>query len=552
LLEPGKADVLVGAPGTFKPLIVAGPHLYFQKMLHLEDRFVAALRGRLEAEGPQWTENDVNDALRDVLLRPAVRGGAKVLPTPEQQAAIRVAARNAMTVISGGPGTGKTTVVVSILRVSLRLGIACEEIALAAPTGKAAHRMGEAIALGLQGIAEPAPGDRALVEGFPEPSTLHRLLGYMPASGRFVHHENNRLAERLVIVDEASMIDLALMERLVRALRDDAQFILLGDAHQIPSIDAGAVLRDLLADGEGPSPLGARAVRLTESHRMRSENEGGRNLLTVAQMIDRGEVPPLVTGAPGDGGIAARSTAGDVAFRGVEFLEAAEGSGILDQFLERWHRDVVTALDGFDDLVTRDYSLANDGFAGDDRDRLRRLFAHVDRARILCLTRALPFTGAQRINQVLHQHAQAGRPARHPDELLTGEPVMMQVNDYHRMLFNGDQGLVLNVSDGGTARPMVVFPRAEGFAAFHLEPLRPVLLRSYAMTVHKSQGSEFDQVALVLPERDLPINTREILYTALTRGRSSAVIVGNRGLLEQGIGRSIHRDSGIAEKLRTV
>ena len=128
---------------------------------------------------------------------------------------------------------------------------------------------------------------------------------------------------------------------------------------------------------------------------------------------------------------------------------------------------------------------------------------------------------------------------------------MMQVNDYKRMIFNGDQGLILNVSDGGTVYLMVVFPRSEGFAAFHVESLRPDLQLSYAMTVHKAQGSEFERVALILPDRDLPINTREILYTALTRSRASVVLVGTRDIFESGIDRAISRDSGIAEKLRS-
>ena len=152
---------------------------------------------------------------------------------------------------------------------------------------------------------------------------------------------------------------------------------------------------------------------------------------------------------------------------------------------------------------------------------------------------------------MLHQNTLAGRDRAltREDDFIPGEPVMMQVNDYHRGIFNGDQGLILNVSEGNQLQPMAVFPRSEGFAAFHIDSLRPVLLHSYAMTVHKAQGSEFDRVALVLPDRELPINTREILYTALTRSRASVVIIGNREILENGIISKIFRDCGIAEKL---
>jgi exodeoxyribonuclease V alpha subunit len=135
-------------------------------------------------------------------------------------------------------------------------------------------------------------------------------------------------------------------------------------------------------------------------------------------------------------------------------------------------------------------------------------------------------------------------------DFVSGEPVLMQVNDYERGIFNGDQGIILNVNDHGNRALMVVFRQPHGFAAFPIGSLRPVLRHAYAMTVHKSQGSEFDHVALVLPDRDLPINTPEILYTAITRSRTSVVIVGQRDIFDSGVKRSITRDSGIAEKLR--
>ena len=157
------------------------------------------------------------------------------------------------------------------------MGVTCEEIALAAPTGKAANRMGEAIKVGRDEIVDPSPEDLDLVN-LGDPCTLHRLLGYSQRTGRFSHHENNRLAERVVIVDEGSMIDLALMERLVRSLRDGSRFILLGDAHQLPSVEAGAVLRDLLAAVEVgiDAPHRPQGIRLIHSHRMRQEDENGR------------------------------------------------------------------------------------------------------------------------------------------------------------------------------------------------------------------------------------------------------------------------------------
>ncbi|SIN71271.1 DNA helicase/exodeoxyribonuclease V, alpha subunit [Singulisphaera sp. GP187] len=553
LIESGRANAIIGDPDDFKPLIVDGPYLYLQKMRALEERFAEALRRRIEGDGDDagWPEAEVSAALRDVAGRPAMRGGTALPLSRDQFAAVRVAASHRLAVISGGPGTGKTTIVVSILRVLRRLGLPPEAMLLAAPTGKAAQRMGQAIQSGLRAIAEPSPEDQDL-EALPEPRTLHRLLGYSPSTGRFLHHENNRLAGRLIVVDEASMIDLVLMERLARSLRDDSRLVLLGDDHQLPSVEAGAVLRDLLVEtDDGPSPLGPRAVRLTESHRMRPDDPDGRNILTVSQAIDRGAPPKFAARRTSDDLIVERNSFAAVEFRGVEFLEAPEGAGVIDGFLDRWNLEVVRNLADFDHLVGRRYHLGRDGFPEAEQGRLNQLFDHFDRSRVLCLTRVLA-TGADRINDLLHDRALVARPAGtfRDDDLIPGEPVMMQVNDYGRMLFNGDQGLVLLVSEAGRPAPMVVFRRADGFATHRIGSLRSVLRRSYAMTIHKAQGSEFDRVALILPDADIPLNTREILYTALTRSRAAVTLVGSRETLARGIARTARRCSGVAERVR--
>jgi exodeoxyribonuclease V alpha subunit len=543
LLDSGRASAVVGAPGDFKPLIVAGPYLYLQKMHALEERFAAALRARSAGHVPGWDEAKAEQALGDVRARPAFHGARPVALSAEQADAVRAALRYPLAVISGGPGTGKTTVVVSILRALVRLGVAAAEITLAAPTGKSAYRLGQAVRSGLDAVAGASPEDLALKERA-DPQTLHRLLGYTQSTGRFLYHENNRLAGRVVVVDEASMIDLVLMERLVRSLRRDARLVLLGDDHQLPSVEAGAVFRDLIA---GQSTLGARAVRLTESYRMRPDDPDGRNILTVSRAIDTGTLPEFAPERTGNAGVVRLAAAvADVSFHGVELVESREA---LAGFLDRWHAEVIRGLPDFAALVGHTYVVQEDHeFGDDDRVGLRRLFEHFDRARILCLTRVRP-TGADHINRVLHRRALAALGSGFTAELLPGEPVMMQVNDYERMLFNGDQGLVLQVSDGGPPAPMIVFPREEGFIPFRIETLRANLLHSYALTVHKAQGSEYDQVALILPEADLPINSREILYTALTRSRKAVTILGTRGMLAQGIARRTHRSSGVAEML---
>jgi exodeoxyribonuclease V alpha subunit len=284
---------------------------------------------------------------------------------------------------------------------------------------------------------------------------------------------------------------------------------------------------------------------------MRREDDDGRNIFTVAQEIDEGNIPSFAPSRTSDRAIVERTSVREVNFHGVEFIAWPEGSNTLDEFLDRWHREVLWSLPNLQDLIRRDYVITGGEFSDDDQEGLRQLFTHWGQSRILCVTRVLP-TGADRVNEALHQRAldECERDALHNDDLIPGEPVMMQVNDYNQMLFNGDQGLILNISEGGRPHPMAVFPRSDSFVAFHVESLRPVLLQSYAMTVHKAQGSEFDKVVLILPDRDLPINTREILYTALTRSRVSTVIIGSRQILKAGIAKVIIRDSGIGEKLR--
>jgi len=411
--------------------------------------------------------------------------------------------------------------------------------------------MHDAIQEGLQGIADPIAADHTAAT-CPEPRTLHRLLGYSPSSGRFYHHENNRLAEKIVIVDEASMIDLALMERLVRSLRDDSRLILLGDAHQLPSVEAGAVLRDLLKVREEDPRAGPPAVILEKSHRMRADDPCGSNLLSVAHKIDQGETPRFDIERSGDDVVVQRGSVNKLKFEGVEFIATPAESTVLNDFLQRWEKEGGQAPPDLGKLVDHTYVHSGNEFSGDDQQKLRELFAYWGSFRVLCVTRVLP-AGSDRINEWFHRRALDRLDWRPGDDrFLAGEPVMMQVNDYQRMIFNGDQGVILKVADRGWGRPapMAVFRRSDGFTAFHLESLRSSLALSYAMTVHKAQGSEFDRVALFLPDRDLPINTREILYTALTRARKSAVILGARDIFEVGIKKTMERDSGIVEKLR--
>lgn len=527
VLDPAQCAVIGESAEDRRPLIVADDYLYVQRMLHAEVALAASLTARLQAP-VDADPAAIEAAWHDVAARPAMRGDAPVELSAEQVAAVHRATGQGLTFVAGGPGTGKTSIVVAMLRVLVRMGLEPGRIALAAPTGKAAWRMGDAIASALDAVADPADVDRALREDTPVPRTLHRLLGYSPTSERFTHDAENPLSADVLIVDEGSMIDIFMMNRLLAAVRPEARLVVLGDADQLPSVAAGAVFRDVGA------AVPDAAARLTHSYRMRADDPNGRAILTAANAIRDGLDPQIPQ----------RTDAAALTWAGIEqvLLDAPAQRA----FWREWARRHALP----DALVQRTWRLDADGLAAHQQPDLDALFDRLEAARILSLTRQLD-NGAERINAWLHeQHARSvGRSPQVP--VLVGEPVMMLHNDYERMLFNGDQGLVLWVEDGPGRRPMAVFARSGGgYRAFHLDALGNRITLCYAMTVHKSQGSEFHTVAVVLPTEDLPLLSRELLYTAVTRSKQSVVVIGAPALLQAGVARSTARRSGLADRLR--
>lgn len=529
--DPAVAAI-IGRAGERTPMGIEGEWLYSERMRVLEERFCARVRARRAQPATQ----DPKDAKAVGRALKAVADGPPPL-TDEQKRAVRKALTSPLALVTGGPGTGKTTIVVALLRALAWTGISMEAIAIAAPTGKAAQRLQEAIAGGLA-VAARDMADATLSTIAPEPQTLHRLLGWSPSSGRFARHENDPLPHRVVIVDEASMIDLAAMDRLLRALREDARLVLLGDADQLPSVEAGAVFRDLCA------ALGAE--RLSVNLRV-ARDASARRIVDAAQAVNAGRMDARFSEA-----VTPRRGVDDLTFEGVEHL-AAPWAEVGEALLDRWWRVRVASLENFGERLSRTFRMRDGELETDDETELRALFEHYGRARLLCATRVRGFaTGAEAINDALLARLRGGsRPRRWRSvELAPGTPVLFERNDYERRLFNGDQGLVvrLDPGDAAGARPTAVFPRRRRFGAFPVDALTD-LVPAFAMTVHKAQGSEFDHVALVLPETDMPLLTRELLYTAMTRARRSVTLVGDTDLLARAVSRAIERHSGVAERL---
>jgi exodeoxyribonuclease V alpha subunit len=553
LLQSNHAPAVVGQlEDEYRPLLYIAPYIVHQSVYYCERELAIRLASLLSTHSEEQSDTErLARALLDVIARPVIVQGKRIVMSDEQCSVVSASARAGLTVISGGPGTGKTSIVVAIMRLMVRLGVDPSMITLTAPTGKAAYRMGECVSESLTRIQDRDDVDQALLDAHLEPSTIHRLLGYSPDSGRFRHHRNNPLSAEVVIVDEGSMLDVSLMERMTNAIQPGARLIILGDANQLPSVAAGSVFRDLVPSGEdGLGPLAAASKRLEVNHRMKSDDASGRSILLAARSINDGDTNLLNSVDEAKAPIVVRrASPEELAFVGVEFLAGAARE--LGPFLDRWYADQVRGGKDVAELVKHEYVERDGGFDDAECERLRLLFAHAGKSRILCVTRVFE-TGAERINARLHSRAaECAGVAAERIPFVVGEPLIVLRNDYERGLFNGDNGILLWVRRGSSAQiPMAIFPRGDNFVAFRFEVLREFVELGYAMTVHKAQGSEFDSIAIVLPEKPVAVLTRELVYTAVSRSRTSVVIVGDELVLSNAIATRVERFSGLADRLK--
>jgi exodeoxyribonuclease V alpha subunit len=528
LLSRPALAVALGTPGgPPRPFLRTAEGLASARLHAAEGRLAVVLRAR-----SGLPDSTAAVDLGGLLDRP-------VSLSEEQREAVRRAVGAPLTLITGGPGTGKTSIVVALLRAALRAGLAPEDMALAAPTGKAAQRLGESLRATLGRLDAPGEGDCRLREALPEPQTLHRLLAFLPSRSTFRHHRANPLPHRLVVVDEGSMVSLELMDGLLAALRPDARLVLLGDAEQLPSVEPGAVFRDLVAG------LPEAACRLTHSYRMDAADPAGRSVLGAARALRAGDAAALE--APG--GLAGRASLSALKGLGAEFAEPSDGE--LRAFLADFQAREILVHPGVREAAERVYG-DGDGLMEGDAAALERLFQAHERVQVLCPLKDAPgLRSVAGLNLAFHRFAAREAGALDRDlGVYAGEPVMVTVNDYRRGLFNGDLGLVVKARQAEGIHQAVAF-RAEG--GFRLLPHRPLagqLEPAWALTVHKAQGSEFDRVVLVLPPPDSPLLTREVLYTALTRARKGATILGSREALEAGLSRTSPRHTGLQAALR--
>jgi len=502
------------------PMVIEGGRLYLYRYHAAECRLAEAIRARVRQPRLEHQPAESTCALFAKLFPPPADGS-----TDWQAVAAAAALRGGLTVVTGGPGTGKTTTVARILALLLHENPALQ-IALAAPTGKAAARMVESIRANTSAL----PVDDVVRRRMPTTSrTLHRLLGYRPWNDTFAHGADTPLVEDVVIVDEASMVDVLMMDALFAALRPKTRLILLGDRDQLASVEAGYVLGDVCraaescgdACGDGLSRwYGALSGRALESNAKATPERDAVVRLVKSYRFER---------QPGIGALA-------------ECVRRGHAAGALAALADP-ARDDATRRDATRsaaELLAPVSSAVNDYLAAETPEQALERF---EAFRVLCALREGP-AGVTGLNEQIERWLRArGVPTR--ARWYEGRPVLITANDQATGLFNGDVG-VTTISGGqarvwfrdGTGRPRAVAPAR-----------LPAHQTAWAMTVHKAQGSEFGQVVLVLPDDDTRLLTRELLYTGVTRARTSVDIVGDPELLRVAIERATVRASGLAARL---
>jgi exodeoxyribonuclease V alpha subunit len=474
--------------------------------------------------------------LERLFASPAQRPGGR----PDwQKLATALAWRSKLTIISGGPGTGKTTTVVALLACLLSENPQLR-IALAAPTGKAAARMLEA----LRRRAGDLPTElQALLPR--ESHTLHRLLGVTQDAGRFRHHAENPLPVDALVVDEASMLDLALACHLVDAMPPDARLILLGDKDQLAAVEAGAVFAEISADPTLSSACAAELAALTSTPLPQIRPAAPVTETPLRDCVVWLSESHRFATTSGIGRLAAEVNAGRAA-EVCACLASAEDPSIdwlPDSIAEQTTRIREAILDGYRPYVE---ALARDH--DDPAAKCREIFAAFDRFRVLCALRDTA-RGVDAVNKMVEQSLQAlaGIPLAPVRSVwYAGRPVMVLKNDYVLRLFNGDIGICLPDAAGEL---LVWFPEQGSF-----RPIAPIRLpehdTAFAITVHKSQGSEFESVLLLLPEKPHRVLTRELLYTGLTRASKKVGVVGSGEVLTAACANPTQRHSGLIARLR--
>lgn len=502
--------------GEQGPLVLDGTRLYLQKYHRYQQTIASIITKKLLL--PPIVCSDALLNLASTLFHKPDPGDLSAYGGHLQFAAGLIPLFAGFSVISGGPGTGKTTVLAKVLTL-LMSAHPDLSVALAAPTGKAAMRMNESLLGALHSLEITAELKEKMEQL--EALTVHRLLGTKKLSPHFQHNNKRPLNCDLLVVDEASMIDVALMAKLLSALKPQCRVVLLGDMNQLSSVEAGSVLGDICA---------AYGVnRLTEQfcNTINPHIQNRANILTSTAVLS-----PVIhlrrsyRFGP-DSGIGRISRA------------IIDGTNPLAAWEENSSDCLLQSCGNIEDYVTK--SLAHKYAALTQATTPMEALDALDRFKIVTVTKVGPW-GAQRVNELLSS-AQVVKG----EQWYHNMPIMVLENSYSLELFNGDTGVIQR---DATGKYKAYFRGDAGIRSF-LPALLPSYTLAYAITVHKSQGSEFDEVVTLLPDKDSLLLTKELVYTAITRAKKSALtIVGDRDLLQEWLQRRVVRGSGLTDLLK--
>lgn len=551
------------------PLVLSGHRLYLRRYWQYERQVEAAILQRM-AHGPAASSSGMDALIRqnlDLLYPPAKPAEPG---TDWQKVACALAARNAFSIITGGPGTGKTTTVVRLL--ALLQQVAADSgatrllrIRLAAPTGKAAARLKESIAGAISKLPDAFWKNDFVIESIPrDVVTLHRLLGSRPDSRQFRHNAANPLPLDVLVVDECSMVDLEMMAATVQALPDHARLVLLGDKDQLASVEAGSVLGALCRQADHGHYHSATIawIQSVTGQMIEScfQNDHGRQLDQHVVMLRKSY---RFTSSSGIGQLAA-AVNGDVDAKPIDDIRAAPPADL--RFLKLQDLNHEAIYSGYADYL----SVIREGHPDDDAESsaweawAARILAAQTGFQVLCALRQGPH-GVEGLNrQIERLLKEAGLLPAIPGvpgsgSWFVGRPVMVTRNDYRLNLMNGDIGVTLLYPLGQEANGSsrlglrVAFPKGDGSGGVRwVLPSRLTSVETvFAMTVHKSQGSEFTHCALLLPPDLNPVLTRELIYTGITRAKTHFTLISfdheKTDILKEAMQRRVVRSGGLFE-----
>lgn len=533
----------------YKPLVIDkindAYYLYFQKYYFGEQRLKNYIDKIL-------SKKTMFDQTKSLLIKQIVEETETIRLNDKQKIAIILSVFSDFLIISGGPGTGKTSIVINLLRVFFKLGVLPQEIKLASPTGRASQRISFSIKENL--AKNPKIIEKEMLQAI-ESTTIHRLLKYNPIKNDFVYNEKNNLPIKVLIVDEVSMVDISLMVKLLSSLEDNTKIIFIGDKDQLPSVDAGCVFSSLIPKDKNENFSKEYVDLLNANFNIKIENiNQNSNKLTDRIVIlnqsyrSKGQIEQISQKINNeDNNVEIFNSIEKLKFENkkivfndktncffMSHLDNTDYYKLLDFYIEEYY--FKKEKQGYLYLINelKKYTLQEISENKEIDSILNKIFDFIENSKILTLVKESIF-GCNFINNYLK------RRYKEKNGNFSGIPILITENDNLKQLYNGDIGVTIIDK---TNRVVAVFKAMDKFRFFDYDFLPPKD-DAFAITVHKSQGSEYNEILLILPENEENrLLTKEIVYTGLTRAKNRAIIYGTEIVFTKAISQKIEREFG--------